>query len=363
MPITQRGSSYQVTINKGRDRIRKQFSTEFEAQSFEAEVKSQLAKGKHLKDIDIDNLFAPKANLQQTPEPTAEGLFKKRKWMFAEAANLVFEDHWKGSKSEDTVKQNVNLLKQQYAGLSLQDIDEDRVQMLIQYLKSQGKSKGTINRKLSALRVILTKCVRDYKRLEFMPHIPTLEEAAAHPRFLTEPEYMEVTSMAERVGKHWLRDMIVVAVHTGIRQGNLLQLRRRNIDIDSKELRFNTTEVKNVNASSTKGYSVALNATAFEVVHRRLKEMKPDQEYLFDVSKDSLDYHWGHVCDLSGVKARWHDLRHTFGSWLVQQGVDLGTVSRMMNHSNIQVTMRYAWLAPNQYHNKVSVLDSIGRGQ
>jgi len=56
---------------------------------------------------------------------------------------------------------------------------------------------------------------------------------------------------------------------------------------------------------------------------------------------------------------RWHDLRHTFASWLVQDGVPLDRVSKLLGHKSLTMTMRYAHLAPNQLHEDVAKLTRI----
>ena len=53
---------------------------------------------------------------------------------------------------------------------------------------------------------------------------------------------------------------------------------------------------------------------------------------------------------------RWHDLRHTFASWLVQDGVPLDRVSKLLGHKSLTMTMRYAHLGPNQLHEDVALL-------
>ncbi len=50
---------------------------------------------------------------------------------------------------------------------------------------------------------------------------------------------------------------------------------------------------------------------------------------------------------------RFHSLRHTYASWLVEGGVDLYRVKELMGHSSIQTTMRYAHLAPDNLRNEV----------
>jgi integrase len=53
---------------------------------------------------------------------------------------------------------------------------------------------------------------------------------------------------------------------------------------------------------------------------------------------------------------RWHDIRHTFASWLVQDGVPLDRVSKLLGHKSLTMTIRYAHLAPNQLHEDVALL-------
>jgi integrase len=56
------------------------------------------------------------------------------------------------------------------------------------------------------------------------------------------------------------------------------------------------------------------------------------------------------------IDFKWHDLRHTFASWLVQDGVPLDRVSKLLGHKGLTMTMRYAHLAPNQLHEDVALL-------
>jgi len=61
------------------------------------------------------------------------------------------------------------------------------------------------------------------------------------------------------------------------------------------------------------------------------------------------------ACNHAGIKnLRFHDLRHTFATRLVLAGVDLATVSKLLGHSTIQMTMRYAHPTPEALKNAVS---------
>ena len=57
-------------------------------------------------------------------------------------------------------------------------------------------------------------------------------------------------------------------------------------------------------------------------------------------------------------KVVFHTLRHTFASWLIQDGYPIALVSQMLGHSSIQVTMRYAHLAPLQERQAVETINT-----
>ena len=99
-------------------------------------------------------------------------------------------------------------------------------------------------------------------------------------------------------------------------------------------------------------HRVPLAKRAYDILETRAGSGK-----VFDMSISALQCRWERITELEEIDARWHDLRHTFGSWMVQKGVPIETVSRLMNHSTIQVTMRYAYLAPSNYYDAVGVLD------
>ena len=69
---------------------------------------------------------------------------------------------------------------------------------------------------------------------------------------------------------------------------------------------------------------------------------------------------WGleRTCRRAGLrKVGWHCLRHTFGSHLASRGVPIRTISELMGHATIQMTMRYAHLSPNVGREAVNCLD------
>ena len=75
-----------------------------------------------------------------------------------------------------------------------------------------------------------------------------------------------------------------------------------------------------------------------------------------------LSSDWLKYLKKGGIRnLHWHDLRHTFANRLVVRGVDLYTVSKLMGHHSLEMTERYAHLAPDSLKNAVDALVSDGR--
>jgi integrase len=144
-----------------------------------------------------------------------------------------------------------------------------------------------------------------------------------------------------------LTPMVLVAVNTGLRRGELFQLRWQDVSFPTR-----TLTVQGAGAKSGQTRHVPLNTEVVAV----LKEWKPaaatdnalvfpgagESEPLTDVKKG-----WASVLVRASVSSfRFHDLRHTFASKLVMAGVDLNTVRELLGHSTLGMTLRYAHLAP-----------------
>lgn len=151
-----------------------------------------------------------------------------------------------------------------------------------------------------------------------------------------------------------LEPIVLLAMNTGMRRGEIFQLQWSNIDFYSK-----TLTVEAGNAKSGKSRIIPLNDNAFHV----LENWKPisqsqyvfhgkDKDPLTDIKKGFLK-----VLEEAEIKEfRFHDLRHHFASKLVMRGVDLNTVRELLGHADIKMTLRYAHLAPEHKARAVSLL-------
>jgi len=154
--------------------------------------------------------------------------------------------------------------------------------------------------------------------------------------------------------------MVVFAVLTGLRRGELCNLKWQDVDL--------ATRVVHIHSSATfktkqgKRRVVALNNTAFVVLQSRRQQSH--SEYVFTLNNQKIrDEHAGRLfkravraAKLSDQRLHFHSLRHTFASWLVQNGASLYQVQKLLGHSNPRVTQVYAHLQPAQMHEIVEML-------
>ncbi len=150
-------------------------------------------------------------------------------------------------------------------------------------------------------------------------------------------------------GDH-LTPIVLLALNTGLRRGELLKLTWRDVDLVAARL-----TIRGESAKSGRTRYVPLNAEALQV----FKEWQNDAtgDLVFPdpntgEQMDSLKTAWGAIIKAAAKSTatiadfRFHDLRHTFASKLIQRGVDLATVRELLGHSDFALTLRYAHLAP-----------------
>lgn len=153
-----------------------------------------------------------------------------------------------------------------------------------------------------------------------------------------------------------LAPMVLLALNTGLRRGELLGLTWGNVKLDAKLL-----TVAAGTAKSRKARHVPLNTEAVDVL-TRWKAQGSGEGLVFPAPRRSaedgsagsgrmthINTSWeGLVEEAKLIDFRFHDLRHDFASKLVMRGVDLNTVRELLGHADLKMTLRYAHLAPDR---------------
>ena len=155
-------------------------------------------------------------------------------------------------------------------------------------------------------------------------------------------------------------DFIELALYTGCRKGELLQLRFFNVDWRRRIL---TIEGQTTKSGRTRYLPLSQGALAVLKRRRHFRDVYcPDSPWVFCKRGGercrTFRAIFRKVLKLAGIEDfRIHDLRHTFASWLVSEGVELAKIRDLLGHSSIKMTERYAHLAPNRLHEAVGKLD------
>ena len=158
--------------------------------------------------------------------------------------------------------------------------------------------------------------------------------------------YKQMTAYTADESPDHLKPMVILTMNTGLRRGELFNLRWSNVDLDHKNL-----TVAGSYSKTGKTRHIPLNDEALKVLQQwrtqtgqkiGLVFMGKSGGRLTDIKKS-----WRAVLQDAGIENfRWHDLRHHFASRLVMESVDLNTVRELLGHSTITMTLRYAHLAP-----------------
>jgi integrase len=197
-------------------------------------------------------------------------------------------------------------------------------------------SGSTVNRELALLKRMFNLAINWDLFLDFNP--------VRKVKFFREVNIgLRVVSLEEeekllRNASPYIQDLVRFALNTGLRIGELFDLRWSNVDLEK--------DVLNVFAAKTqKTRTVPINTEARKVLECWALGKK--NEFVFynpETGKPFVDLQAGFAlackkAEIEGVT--WHTLRHTFASRLVSRGVDIVTVQQLLGHSTVTVTMRY----------------------
>jgi integrase len=326
--------------NHTRYRVRSPENSQAAAKAYEAVLRRRLAAGEPLKP-------AP-------PPPTSP--------TFAEFSAEWFETHVRTNCKPSSQRSRAHVLKNHlvpFFGTSrLTDITTGRAEQYKTAKVREKLSPKTINEHLG----ILGKCLRDARDWDKPAAHPKLKPLRLQkPSFDCLKEEEAKRLLAAMTSTRW-RAMATLALHTGLRRGELFGLRWQDVELENANLVVRQSIVEGI-AGPPKNYrerSVPLDQAALDALalmprtHELVFHRGNGRPLTCSTAQGALH----RACLRASLRSiGWHAFRHTFASWLATAGVPVPSIQALLGHSTITMTMRYTHIASSALRDAVSVLD------
>jgi integrase len=224
---------------------------------------------------------------------------------------------------------------------------------------ADGVTPATINRELAVLKKAFNLACREWEWATDNPvcRVSMEREDNTRDRWLTEEE--EARLLATAVP--WVRDLILFATNTGMRRGEILGLTWAGVD-------FTRRTVTVLRSKNGERRTIPMNQTVLDVLAEKHEQTdisnRSGINLVFSSEAatplDGSNLRRGFNCALKTARIEdfhFHDLRHTFATRLVQAGVDLYKVQRLLEHKSPNMTQRYAHHYPESLRDGVEILD------
>ncbi|MGS6662272.1 site-specific integrase, partial [Escherichia coli] len=308
-----------------------------------------------------------------------------------EEACLRWLEEKADKKSLDSDKSRIEFWLEHFEGIRLKDISEAKIYSAVSRMHNRktkeiwkqkvqaairkGKelpvyepkpvSTQTKAKHLAMIKAILRAAERDWKWLEKAPVIKIPAVRNKRVRWLEKEEAKRLIDECPEP----LKSVVKFALATGLRKSNIINLEWQQIDMQRRVAWVNPEESK-----SNRAIGVALNDTACKVLRDQIGKhhkwvfvhtkaaKRADGTSTPAVRKMRIDSKtsWLSACRRAGIEDfRFHDLRHTWASWLIQSGVPLSVLQEMGGWESIEMVRRYAHLAPNHLTEHARKIDDI----
>lgn len=339
MTIRPRGNGYQADLMIDGKRLRPVFTTEAAAITWESEARLAAKLGKPIPQPTVDTLGNRGSALK-----TLEDFWK-----------LTVKERWTGAKSGDKSARNAeHFLEWKGRNTPVKDIVSRDLYNFAMYCRDDlGNDNATINRKMSAVKVVLKKALHE-RVIEQIPYVEKFKETSIGSiTFLDFGEEEPLIRQLEHRGWHRLAQYVCFLIDTGARinEGKKLTYdevtAKHVVLIDRKSGRTSfippTTRVKNILAQC------------------RIDGTDPERPF-GDLNLDTCRRHLNEAYEkLGGKYAKFtqpfHIFRHTCASRLAMRGIDAKRIMDWMDHSNMSVTQRYMKLSPSALDDVAAALE------
>jgi integrase len=295
----------------------------------------------------------------------------KKKWFKNEKARTTkFHELWEHYRRRYEKKRDVTSSKQllpYFGDMKLAEITSEDVEnyILDRQESPLNPADSTIYQEFSLGRRMFNVARKVWKWTSENPFADIfvkemLDLDNGRDRWLRHEEERILMEKADR--PIYLRDLIIFAIHTGCRRGEILSLNwEDNINLFTRtiKVRISKRKKKDKGNLNKKFKTIPMSDTLFQMLLNRSKVIHISGR-VFPISSSSARHAFDEAVKSACLENfRFHDLRHTFATRLVQAGVNLYVVKELMGHESIKTTERYAHHYPESLRPSVMVLDEV----
>ena len=279
---------------------------------------------------------------------------REEKIGFRDFAQIYHEVHMKTNRRNfkpDTYR--LQTLCSYFKNVDLRNLTPLDIERFRAFRLKKGNSKSTVNRYLQLMGKMFNLAMEE-GYLEENPARkvkPFSEKDTQKERILTEAEEEKLMQNCSSN----LKPIITVALNTGMRRAEILGLTWNQVDLEARMIKVERTKSGRVRY-------MPINDDLFKQI-LKLKSDNGQSPFVFlnpETKRPFLDMKtpFKRACRISGIEGmRFHDLRHTFASRLVANGIDVETVRDLLGHHSILVTQRYVHSTDERKRKAVEILN------
>ena len=229
-------------------------------------------------------------------------------------------------------------------------------------------SNSTANRYVATLSALLGYVTKELQLIESNPCllIKKLKEPKGHTRILTDEERVDLVQACKLCKKYpEMLPIVLLAVTTGMRRGEILNLRWADINFTTERIFLWST--KNGETRTVPLVGPALKELRIWAKVRAISNealIFPSRVEGNSMNPFHLDHAWRLIKKEAGIENfRFHDLRHTAASYLAMNGAGLREIGDILGHKTLAMVLRYSHLTKDHKHQTVSRMVSSVFGE
>lgn len=262
---------------------------------------------------------------------------------FDEFVKKYYEPHYATRKSAERIRYITAYFLEYFGSRKLKSITPAEVELAIN-LKATNVSPRTRDYYLAVIRRIFNYAFELDLILKSPVKVKQLNVDNTRQRYLKDDEVLNLLHACRKSKSKYIYPMVVIALHTGMRVGEIQKLKRKDL-VDGKLF------IKSEYTKNSRSKIIPVNESLKVFLCEYLAE---HDDFDFD-----HDYRrpFKTACKEAGIEDfRFHDLRHTFASKLKAQNVNDSVIQKLLGHQTPHMVQRYAHLSPESVLNAIEVV-------